>query len=65
VYSASQVDCAMMEGKVDVASMTAPRMYIKYPPVDRQESGQSWKEESVKATIEDSARLLCPLSFIC
>jgi hypothetical protein len=61
VYSYSQVDCAMMDGMVDVTSMTAPRMYIKYPPIDRQESGQSWKEVSVKAMIVDSARLLCPL----
>jgi hypothetical protein len=43
-----------MDGMVDVTSMTTSRMYIKYPPVDRQESGQSWKEESVKAMIGDS-----------
>jgi hypothetical protein len=36
VYSASHIDCVMMEGMVDVTSMTVPRMKIKYRPVDRQ-----------------------------
>jgi hypothetical protein len=45
----------MIEGMVDVTSLTAPRMKIKYPPVDRHLSGQSWKEESVKATMAELA----------